>query len=189
MRTWALLLLGTMAAMLVAAEARAKAPRERTFLVEAPLIGSATPASSGVETSLLFSPGLRGGMTFPFGDPLFVGADVTLSGTWENAGTKPVGVTRILGGLEARGLVGTSFGGRFARILPYAYTGPTGSLGLGFVTAFDDTEVRFLSSFGWRAGGGAMLRLGSVQVRLDLGAGVRDLRPEVVMSFSLGAAF
>lgn len=160
-----------------------------SFTVEAPLSLSAVTASSGVETSVSVWPGVRGGLVYDLDGSLFVGADAALLGTVEGAGTSGVSVTRAFGALEGRAFAGASFGGRFARILPYAYTGPFVALGVGWLSVHGEGTARFLASPGWRAGAGTMLRLGALQARLDLGLGVRELRLEVTTSFSLGGAF
>lgn len=145
-------------------------------------------ASSGVETRLSPWPGARGGYLFALGERIRVGGDLGLSFTADREGTSRVAVTRALLGLEARLLVAAGYGGRSARLLPYAFAGPFLSAGAGLFEADGESTSRLLLSPGLRAGGGLLFRFRIVQLRIELGGGVRNGRPEVVGGLSLGAA-
>lgn len=160
-----------------------------TVSLEAPIAVSTVTGPTGVGTALSLWPGIRGTALYALDGPWFVGGDVGLAGSFESAGTADVSITRVLGAVEGRALFGAGFGGRFVRMLPYVYAGPFVGLGAGLVSVEGAGPSRPLASPGLRLGGGSMLRLGPAQVRLDLGVGLRELRPEITSSFSLGAAF
>ncbi len=172
---------------LASALARASAP-EPTVLVDVPLQLSSQPASSGVGTELLAWPSLRAGGLRPVAGAIVAGGDLTLSSTWASAGTDVVSVSRFVAALEARGLVGASFGGRFARLTPYAYAGLFGATGPTLVHGGASDAARLLFVAGARTGGGVLFQLGWFSVRSELGGGFTAGRPEVTASLGVGVA-
>lgn len=171
----------------LAAPARATEPVQ-SLLVDVPLVVSARPASSGVGTELLAWPSLRVGALWPTVGPLVVGGDLALSGTWAAAGTDVVSLSRVLGGGDARGLVGLSFGGRFARVCPYGYAGVFGAAGPSLVHGGATDTARLLLLGGVRGGFGVLFDIGVIGVRSELGGGVTGGRPEVTASVALGVS-
>lgn len=174
-------------AVTLTSEASASAP-ERVLLVDAPLAFSAQPASSGVGTELLAWPSLRVGALVPVAGPVVAGGDVSLSGTYASAGTDVVSVARLLGGVDARGVLGASFGGRFARVAPYGYGGLFGATGPAVVHGGASDAARLLLVAGLRGGVGVLFDLGWIGVRSELGGGVISGRPEVTASLGIGVA-
>jgi hypothetical protein len=173
-------------ALLVAAPAAAEV--DVRVLVDAPVTVSTSASSVDSETELLLWPGLRGGAQVSFGR-LVLGADATVAGTFATAGTPIVSVTRALGGLELRGLVGTRWGGPLIDVTPYGWASGLAALGPAFVHAGASDEVRWLFVPSARAGAGATVRLGYAHVRLDVGAGWLADRPEIVGVLALGSTF
>lgn len=174
-------------ALLLAGFARASAPAP-TVLVDAPLVLSASPASSGAGTEVLAWPSLRAGGLWPLVGPLVVGGDLALSATWASAGTDVVAMSRLLGGMDARALAGLSFGGRFARVAPYAYGGGFGAAGPSFVRGGNESDMRLILVGGVRGGLGVLFDIGWIGVRGEVGAGITRGRPETTASVGLGIA-
>lgn len=181
-------LVSLVAALLLAASgARATEP-EQTLLVDAPLVLSARPASSGVGTEVLAWPAVRTGALFPVAGPFVAGGDLAVSGTWASSGTDVVSMSRLLGGVDVRGLAGLSFGGRFARVTPYLYGSAFGAAGPSFVHGGASDAARLLLVGGFRGGLGALFDIGWVGVRSEVGGGVMSGKPEITASVGIGLA-
>lgn len=185
--SWPLVVGALLCALVVAVPARASEPTP-TLLVDAPLVWSAQPASGGVGTELLAWPSLRVGGLWPIVGPLVLGGDLALSGTWTSAGTDVVSLSRLLGGVDARGLAGLSFGGRFTRVTPYLYGGGFGAAGPSFVRGGDVSSTRLLLLGGLRGGLGVLFDIGWIGVRSELGAGLTRGSPELTASVGIGVA-
>ncbi len=164
-------------------------PASPAWRVDAPLTLTAAPASSNSNTVVAPWVGLRAGGRLSLIGPMVVGGEGALHvGGLERSGTSNVAVTRVLSALEARGLAGASLATASLELLPYAWTSLVAGAGVAFLSAFDDGRVRPLGTLGGRVGVGAELRLLHGTARLEVGGGLRDLRPELSTSFALGVA-
>lgn len=176
--------------ILASGDARAADPEAR-LLVDAPLVLTSVPASSGAGSEVLVWPSLRAGALTPVGGPFVMGGDASLSATYASAGTSTVTVARLVGALEARALAGASFGGRFTRVVPYLSGGIVlgGGPALLRVGERDATSAaRLVVVAGARGGAGLLFRLGWLSVRGELGAGVLAGKPELLASLGVGVA-
>lgn len=181
LRVWLLGLLLLAPALGRAAELR--------VLVDLPVTASATTASSGAGTELLLWPGVRAGLLARVIGPVVVGGDLTLAGTFATAGTNAASATRLLGGLELRGLAGLSFGGRLAQLVPFVGASALAATGPLFLVGGESSHVRWTATPGARAGGGVLARIWQLHARLDLAAGIQPGRPEVSGAVALGVSF
>jgi len=147
---------------------------------------SAQGTTSNVDTALTSWLGVRvGGVNTDQGG-LFFGGDGTVSVGVENAGTADVAYGRVPALLEGRGLVGARLRRGFVGLGGYGYGGAGVGLGAATITVFDKIESRGFVTTTIRAGIGAETSLGPVMLRLETGAGVRDLRFEIHGSAALG---
>lgn len=167
------------------------APRWR---LDGGLALTATSTSSNVETSLQPWLILRTGRLFSWGrDPDGVSAGFDASvwlGGYAREGTPEIATTRFYGALEGRALWSPGrVSSTWSAFLPYCFAGALAGAGLTHLQAFDDTSTRPLGTWAVRAGGGLELLIHGITTRLELGAGLRDLRPELASTLTLGAAF
>lgn len=181
------------AAALVALALAAAAPPADGWRVEAPLLLTASGSSSNVETQLLPWAGLRVGRLHALSaDPAGPSAGfdaAVLGGGLAREGTPQISATRLLGVLEGRGLWSPArVTSTWTAFLPYGFAGALAGLGASHVAAFEDTRTRAVATWGLRAGGGLELLIHGVTTRIELGAGMRDLRFELSGALSLGFA-
>lgn len=153
---------------------------------------TAQARSSGVDTVVLPWIGARGGRTFALGGdegPL-AGLDVGLAAGGGAEGTPQVRTTQTWVALEGRGLWAP---GRdtstFTAFMPYAFAGASLGVGLLHQEAFGGKLDDPVLTWAARVGGGAEIEVHHLVARVELGAGVRDLRFEVSSSISAGIAF
>lgn len=191
-----------LALLLAAAEPEAKRPPlvveigaapalpPPAVVVDAPVTLVATPASSSTETVIAPWLGVRGGVRGAAVGPLFWGAEAALHlGGTERSGTTAVAVTRAFAALEGRGRLGAAWRTTNVDLGGYGFGGALAGAGLAVLRAFDDGRARPLGTLGLRGGLGVEARVVRGTARLELGLGVRDVRPEVSTSFALGVSF
>ena len=174
----------------------ASAP-EQTWRVEVPLSVNATAPSSNVETTVMPWLGARVGQLVPWrgpgiidGSPMLWGADAAIAVGHVREGTPQVSAARTLAFVEGRGLFAPGrFSSTFSAFVPYAFLGASVGGGLLEVKAFDDARLRPQLTWGARAGAGAELQVHGLTTRLELGAGLRDLRFELTSALAFGVAF
>ena len=196
--------LSTLLAFLVLAEAPATTPATTPatkpattpattplgLQVDIPLQFTAQSPASANQTSIHPWLGVRVGSVSGAPTGSFVGGDgALLVGDYEQQGTNAVAMSRLMVGVEGRGLIGGRFSAAFASAGGYGFGGLLLGVGGASLTAYDDSRLRAIFTAGVRAGGGLLLDVGPVTSRLELGAGVRDFRWEVLSTFALGARF
>ena len=172
------------------------APVERTWRVELPLALSATAPASNVETTVVPWLGVRVGRLMANegaglveGSPTFTGFDGALYAASTREGTPEVGAARTLAFAEGRALwAPLAVQSTWSALVPYGFAGASAGGGWVEVKAFDESRVRPLFTWGARAGAGAELRIRAITTRVELGAGLRDLRFELTSALSLGLA-
>lgn len=170
--------------------AQATAPSPLRFTLDLPLVLTAQPPTNGVDSYVVGWLGPRGGLQLALGDLFVVGGDVSaLLGDYESSGTPQVSMTRIHSMLEARGLAGAHASSADVELLGFGWASVAGGFGLGLINAYEDGRARILGTAGMRVGVGALVRLFFATLRLELGGGVRDFKPEVVSSLALGLSF
>ena len=91
--------------------------------------------------------------------------------------------------VEGRGIVGGRFRGGLFGVGGYGYGGVLVGGGVVVFTAFDDVRTRPFATTAGRVGGGMELTFSSAALRIELGGGLRDLRPELHGQVALGARF
>jgi hypothetical protein len=174
----------------------AAAPPADDWRIEAPLSVTASAPSSSFETTLVPWAGLRAGRSFFFGDGAAEGGGPTAGfdlalhlGGGGREGTPQVEATRALGVLEGRALFSPArLSSTFSALTPYGFAGALVGGGAVETVAFEEKRLRGLATFGLRVGGGLELRVHRVITRVELGAGVRDLRFEVSSAVAVGLA-
>lgn len=154
--------------------------------VEAPLLLTASAPASNVETTVAPWIGLRAGTLSLDG----AGFDGAVYFSTVRDGTPEVATSRTIVVAEARGLFApTRFASTFTALVPYGFLGASAGGGVLEVKAFEDSRFRPLATWAARAGLGAELQVHRVSTRIELGAGLRDLRFEITSALSLGVAF
>lgn len=166
------------------------APAPIAVVLDAPITFTAAPASSSFETVLTPWFGIRAGVRAPLVGPLVAGGEGGVHvGGYERAGTSTVAVTRAFGAIEARGLVGATAATHNVAATGYVVASVLGGAGASYAKVFADARTQPLLTGGARLGVGAEMRLLLATARVELTAGVRDLRPEVATSVAAGLAF
>jgi hypothetical protein len=159
--------------------------------LEAPLLIAASSPPSGVNTNLATWLVLRGGRDFDVGGGFDAGGDVALwLGGYEGEGTIEVSGTRIYSALETRGSFGwRAFETTHAMLRAYGFAGARLGVGLGYLSAFDDSRALPLGLWGLRTGVGLNLSVWGVTPQVELALGARDARFELTGAVALGARF
>lgn len=165
--------------------------------VELPLSLNASAPASNVETIVTPWIGVRLGQLAPWpgpglvdGNPMLWGADVAIALGHVSDGTPQVSTARTSAFIEGRGLVAPGrFASTFSAFVPYGFLGVSAGGGVLEVKAFDDARLRPLFTWGARVGAGAELQVHALTTRLELGAGLRDLRFELTSALAIGVAF
>lgn len=116
----------------------------------------------------------------------FWGLDGSIIVSNQSAGTVDVSVTQLATLLEARGLVGVRFRRGFVGVGAYGFGGLAGGARATSTRVFDDVETRTGAAWRVRAGGGAEVDVGPLLLRIETGAGVRDLAVEVFGAGGIG---
>jgi hypothetical protein len=147
---------------------------------------AATPSVAGAGTDLDVAYGVRG--FWPLGGaPVgFWGVDVAALAAFARDGGERIAVSESLLFLEPRLLWGATLPLGFAEWRLYLFGGP--HVGGGVRTYFSDAEpqIRALARWGGRLGVGHGVRFGDGWLRMELGGGIRDGRPEVLSTLGLG---
>ncbi|MDP2344728.1 MAG: hypothetical protein Q8O67_27510 [Deltaproteobacteria bacterium] len=153
------------------------------------LVTTAQAPPSNVETFIVPWLGARVGALDNDDEGLFKGVDGQVLLGIDSQGTNEVSVLRVPVLFEGRGLIGGRWRGGLVGIGGYGFGGVGGGVGIASFKAFDDNRVRGFGLWSVRGGGGVDLGFGSVFTRIELGVGVRDLRPEVSGTFAVGSLF
>jgi hypothetical protein len=146
--------------------------------------GAAQAVTAG--TAPVSSVALRGGGVNESGAGPFFGGDASLVIGNQSAGTVDVSVTQVPLLLEARGLGGARFRRGFVGVGGYGFLAGAGGVAATATHAFDDVIMRTGPSWRLRAGAGVEVDVGPLLLRIETGAGARDLNPEVFGSAGLG---
>jgi hypothetical protein len=161
-------------------------PTPWRFVVDLPLVLTAQPPPSNVDTVQVPWLALRAGVLSHAEAGGFVGADAVASVGYERQGTPQVGGARLPLLLEARGRAGGRWRGGLVGVGGYGVAGVGVGAGLALFDAYDRTVVRGFGVGALRAGGGLELSYLRLVTRVELLGGVRDLRPELVGTFGVG---
>lgn len=140
-------------------------------------------AASTAPTSAL---ALRFGGVSSGGAGAFWGLDGTVLVSNQSAGTVNVGVAQLAGLLEARGLGGARFRRGFVGVGGYGFGGVAGGIGATTTQVFDDVATRLGPAWRVRGGAGVEVDVGPVLLRVETGAGARDLNLEIFGSAGIG---
>ncbi len=153
-------------------------------------VGLAAQSTASKNDTVLSSwLGVRAGYISSTGGGVFFGGDGALLLGGEGGGTAQVSVARSPIAVEGRGLVGGRFRGGLFGVGGYGYGGVLVGGGAVVLTAFDELRTRPFVTAAGRVGGGMELSFSSAALRIELGAGLRDLRPELHGQVALGARF
>jgi hypothetical protein len=170
----------------------APAPSQQ-WRVEGVLAINATSPSSNVETTVAPWFGVRAGSLAPTGttrDGAAMGFDGALFVGTVSEGTPEVKTSRTIAFAEGRGLFAPMrVASTFSALVPYGFAGASLGGGVVEVRAFEDARVRPLFTWAARVGLGAELQVHALTTRVELGAGLRDLRAELSSAMTLGVAF
>lgn len=173
-----------------------RAPPLTAWNVDAPLAFAASSPASGFETNVATWLLLRGGRTWDAATLTGVeGSDVGLDlalwlGGYESEGTPEVNVTRVYTAVEGRGRMGyRAFHTTHSALTPYAFAGVRAGGGVLYVSAYDDSRSGLLGIWGARAGLGLDLTIFRVSPRVELAAGMKNLRLELSSAVSVAARF
>ena len=150
---------------------------------------SAQNPASNVDTSLTTWLGVRAGGVNTDQAGFFVGGDGALLVGVNSAGTGNINYTHFPALLEGRGLAGVRMRRGIVGLGGYGYGGAGIGGGLGTVAVFDTVDTRPFFTTTIRVGGGAETSMGPVMLRIETGAGVRDLRLEIHATVAVGLRF
>jgi hypothetical protein len=116
----------------------------------------------------------------------FWGLDGTVLVSNQTAGTVDVGVAQIAGLVEARGLGGARFRRGFVGVGAFGFGGLAGGIGATATHVFDHVVTRVGPAWRARGGAGVEVDVGPLLLRVETGAGVRDLNLEIFGTAGLG---
>ena len=156
---------------------------------DVPVVVTAQAPASNVETFIVPWLGARLALIDNDDDGLFTGFDGQLLLGLDSQGTDEVAVLRLPLLLEGRGLIGGRWRGGMVGVGGYGFGGVGAGVGLASFKAFDDQRIRGFGLWTVRGGGGVELGFGSAFTRIEVGLGLRDLRPEVSGTFAVGSLF
>ena len=155
--------------------------------LDVPVTLTAQAPASAQETSLVPWVGPRLGY---FVDDLsYAGVEGQLLVGLDTQGTNEVAVTRFPVVVEARGVYGAVANFGLVDVAGYGYGGVGVGGGAAVFSAFDESRVRGFGLWVVRGGAGVELAFLRATTRIEVGAGVRDLRLELSGSFSVGGRF
>lgn len=170
--------------------------------LDAPIVLTAQSPASSQETSLVPWFGVRAGYAFDDDDGaahdgvhdgahdgVFSAVEGALLFGLDGQGTNEVAVTRLPVLVEARGVYGSRVGFGLVSLGGYGYVGGGVGGGPAYFQAFDDARLRAFGLWVVRGGGGVELSFLQAFTRVEVGAGVRDLRPELSGCFAVGGRF
>ena len=150
---------------------------------------SAQGTTSNVNTALTTWLGVRAGGVNTDQEGTFWGGDGTVSIGLESAGTADVVYRRVPALLAGRGLLGMRLRRGIVGLGGYGYGGAGIGVGAGTVAVFEKVETRGFLTTTIRVGVGVETSFGLVMLRLETGAGVRDLRFEIHGTAAFGVRF
>lgn len=116
----------------------------------------------------------------------FGGRELTFWFHRDTQGTTAAAVDRNVWGVDARLVGGRSFGTRFFQVSPYSFVQGGGSGGWVDLRVGETHRIRLAGSLALGLGGGLEYSLGPVDLRVELGFGLRNIRPELFSTLSLG---
>ena len=165
--------------------------------LDAPIVLTAQSPASSQETSLVPWCGVRAGYVFADADAdhngdvvgLFSAIEAALLFGLDAQGTNEVAVTRLPILVEARGVYGNRWGAGLVSLAGYGFVGGGVGGGPAYFQAFDDSRLRAFGLWVVRGGGGVELAFLRAFTRVEVGVGVRDLRPELSGSLAVGGRF
>ena len=157
--------------------------------VDAPLILTAQPPPSNVDTVQVPWLALRGGVVDNVDGGVFVGGEGVLALGWERQGTSQVGGARLPLLVEGRARAGGRWRGGLVGVAGYGVAGLGLGAGVALFDAFGASVARGFLVSSARVGGGLELSFLQLVTRVELLGGVRDLRPEVMGTFGVGLHF
>jgi hypothetical protein len=177
------------AAAVAAVDAVDAVDADGAIMLDFPLGLAAQSTASRVDTVMSSWLGVRVGYVNNRGGGMFVGGDGALVVGAEGGGTAQVSVARTPVAVEGRGIVGARFAGGLFGVGGYGYGGVLVGGGAVVTTAFEQEKTRGFMTTAARVGGGMDLSFSAIALRIELGAGLRDLRPELHSQVALGARF
>ena len=146
----------------------------------------ALPAASGVDTQVQTRFGLRIRNRQTDATQWFWGREATLWGHGDNQGTAAISVKRGLVGVDGRLVRGFSSGTRLFRVAPFTFVQLGGSMGFSQLQVGTESRIRPLGSLAIGTGVGLEYQLGAVEMRIELGVGLRNHQLELLSGLSLG---
>jgi hypothetical protein len=159
------------------------------FTVDLPLVLTAQPPPSNVDTVQVPWLAVRAGLVDNVDGGGFVGGEGVVAVSWERQGTAQVGGGRLPLLVEGRGRAGGRWRAGLVGIGGYGVLGVGVGAGVALFDAFDTTRVRGFLVSSARVGGGIELSYLRLVSRVELLGGLRDFRPEVTGTFGVGLVF
>jgi hypothetical protein len=163
------------------APTRADGPR---LSLEAVVDGAAQAVTAGTAPTSALA--LRFGGVNSSAAGLFWGLDGTLLVSNQTAGTVDVGVAQAAALVEGRGLGGARFRRGFVGVGGYGFAGGAGGIGATTTQVFDDVVTRVGPAWRVRTGVGVEVDFGPLLLRVEAGAGARNLSLEIFGTAGLG---